>query len=410
MPHATKSALQDAREAFIAGLARRADALRPVVEKFIADPSARAVRAELQRRLHSLLASAQLFEEPALVEQLQRLTSRLDAVGLASEAWQTPDSDLLLQLLATLDPHANRTQVSGQPSGVPPAVFGRVSEPVLRSSRDVSSRAPTPANETSVRPPARRVRHENRPPPAPPPVVPTHQVGAVMLERVLMVCSRPHAAELRSLLDEAPLELLHAADPEQALTLVERCSPSYALVAAEFATLPDIDLVGRLRQHPHHSVEGVYLMLPNGATYDADFVRQTGADGVLIEPISWEMLGPLLDRPGFDADDATEPNEKLSLDGGLSEAFAQAQSAAIYARRQVLESGRVPVAKAKPADEAEASVLAHVQAASEQAVDSRAPAAPSGAFESRVPAAPSGTFEVRTSAAPSVEVSAPSAE
>lgn len=388
MPHATKSALQDARDAFVAGLARRADALRPVVESFIADPSARVVRAELQRRLHSLLASAQLFEEPALVAQLQHLTGRLDAVGLASEAWQTPDSDLLLQLLSSLDPQASRTQVSG----VPPAVFAaratigeprRASEPPVRSGRaPAPMSAPLPANETST-------RNEKLPPPAP--VVPTQQVGAVMLERVLMVCSRPHAAELRSLLDEAPLELLHAADPEQALTFVERCAPSYALVAAEFATLPDIDLVGRLRHHPQHPVAGVYLMLPNGATYDADFVRQTGADGVLIEPISWEMLGPLLDPPGFDLDDTTEPSEKLSLDGGLSEAFARAQSAADHAHRQLIESARVPKVKAKPIEAPAA--LEPPPPAPAPAPAPRPPAVPSGAFEARPTAAASGSPE-----------------
>ena len=342
MPHATKSALQDAREAFIAGLARRADALRPVVESFLADPGAPVVRAELQRRLHSLLASAQLFEEPSLVAQLQRLTSRLDEVGLDAEAWQQSDSDLLVSLLASLDPQVSRAQVSGvapAPASLPPREPPRSKpperqiEPLLRSAQHV-------ANEASVRPPSVAPRPANRPP-AP---VPTHQLGAVMLTRVLLVCSRPHAAELRSVLDEAPIELLHAADPEQALALLERARPSYALIAAEFATLPDIDLVARLRQDPHQPVDGVYLMLPHGATYDVEFVRQTGADGVLIEPISWEMLGPLLDRGGamLDSDEHTEPDEKLSLEGGLSEAFAQAESAAAGAHRHVLESARVP--------------------------------------------------------------------
>jgi|GEM_PF-2120037 len=369
MPHATKSALQDAREAFISGLARRADALRPVVDSFIADPGDRGLRAELQRRLHSLLASAQLFEEPSLVAQLQRLTGRLDEVGLDSEAWQQPDSDLLLSLLTSLDPQVSRAQVSGvAPAPVREPVVStppeRRIEPFLRSAPVAHV-----ANETSVRPPTVAPRPENRPP-AP---VPTHQIGAVMLSRVLLVCSRPHAAELRSLLDEAPLELLHAADPEQALALLERARPSHALIAAEFATLPDIDLVARLRQDPHQPVEGVYLILPHGATYDVEFVRQTGADGVLIEPISWEMLGPLLDRGGSlddpdsseaeptEPSEAAESNDKLSLEGGLSEAFAQAQSAA-EAHRQVIESGRVPKA-APPVIPQPPSVLEQVQAA-----------------------------------------------
>ncbi|HTU58500.1 MAG TPA: response regulator, partial [Polyangiales bacterium] len=90
--------------------------------------------------------------------------------------------------------------------------------------------------------------------------------------------------------------------------------------------------------------------------------------------ISWEMLGPLLDRGGSldeqeqeSEAEPTEPtapaevSEKLSLDGGLSEAFAQAQSAA-EAQRQVVESGRVPKA-APPAIPQPASVPPPVQAA-----------------------------------------------
>jgi CheY-like chemotaxis protein len=439
MPHATKSALQDAREAFVAGLARRAEALRPVVDSFIADPGARVVRAELQRRLHSLLASAQLFEEPGLVGQLQALTTRLDAVGLASDAWNQTDSDRLLGLLSSLHPHGVKPPVSGvapaaSSQSLRPSPRDTHSEPVLRAASEPVLARSAANDRTSMPAP---VRHAERPP-APSlasmaPVVPTHQIGAVMLVRVLLVCSRPHAAELRSLLDEAPLELLHAADPEQALKLVERCSPAYALIAAEFATLPDIDLVRRLREDPLHPVEGVYLMLPQGATYDADFVRQTGADGVLIEPVSWEMLGPLLDRaaPGFDPDEATEPSPKpvliepereaeaekvmieplqlvaapvdkaveahqppapapsatsaaaepakpkVTLDGGLTEAFAQAHSAADRAQKALLESGRVPVSAPRtpervPSSEHSANVLAQLQAVRAQAAQQRA--------------------------------------
>ena len=362
MPHATKSALQDAREAFIAGLARRADALRPVVESFIGDPGARGVRAEVQRRLHSLLASAQLFEEQALASQLQTLTSRLDAVGLDGDAWEASDSDLLLTLLSSLDPQGSRTQVSGvapAPAFVPESITSPSAEggselppgaavqvaPVAHLARELH--VARVAQERSERPPEVTARPEHRPPA----LSSTPQLEAVAPARVLLVCSRPHAAELRALLHEAPIELLHAADPEQAVALLERSKASYALVAAEFATLPDIDLVARLRQDPQAPVDGVYLMLPSGATYDGEFLRQTGADGVLLEPISWEMLGPLLDRATSPSDldpsgveQLVEPSAKLSLEGGLSEAFAQAQSAAAQAHRAQVESARVPKA------------------------------------------------------------------
>ena len=61
----------------------------------------------LQRRLHTLLASAQLFEEPALVELLQRVVSRLDAVGLSGEPWREVDRQALSSVFSHLSGSAD---------------------------------------------------------------------------------------------------------------------------------------------------------------------------------------------------------------------------------------------------------------------------------------------------------------
>lgn len=269
MEQAKKNALSSARERFRAGLAGRARELRPLIAAFSSDPTARVARAALQRRLHTLLASAQLFEEPILVELLQRVVSRLDAVGLHGEAWRDADRQALAALFSRL-------------SGSQAEVDADVTSVTSRSERE---RPASPLQGSAPPPPALPSR--------PSPGGPTH---SMLLVRVLLVCSRPHAVALRALLEDAPVELLHAADPEQALALLHSALPACALVAAEFATFPDIDLVRRLRMDPVGRVDGVYLLAPAGAHYDAHFIRQSGADGVLCEPLTLEALQPLLER------------------------------------------------------------------------------------------------------------------
>jgi CheY-like chemotaxis protein len=271
MSQATKSALSSARERFLAGLARRGEELRPLVVAFGSDTEAHVPRAELQRRLHTLLASAQLFEEAELVDTLQALTSRLDAVGLSGEPWRVADRELLLQLLTQLRSHPEASQLTAAAPRAPSAKPGVLSSGARPSLPVLDAAAGRHTSERTL-------------------------PSSVLLTRVLLVCSRPHAASLRAVLDDAPVELVHAADPEQALALLQSASPTCALLAVEFATLPDIDLVRSLQGDTQSRLGGVYLLLPAGAAYDAEFVRQTGADGVLIEPISWPNLEPFVDR------------------------------------------------------------------------------------------------------------------
>ncbi|MEY4581075.1 MAG: hypothetical protein RL701_5778 [Pseudomonadota bacterium] len=283
MEHAKKSALNNARERFCAGLVKRGQELRPLIAAFSSDPTARVPRAALQRRLHTLLASAQLFDETALVELLQTVVNRLDAVGLAGEPWLDADRQSLFALVEHL----------AGPGGA-----GDESEFSDLEGIEPESQAPREMRESGQR----LVASEPETGGAlaawtAPPMPSSHDVASgVLMVRVLLVCSRPHAVSLRALLEDAPVELLHAADPEEALRLLHSAAPACALVAAEFATLPDIDLVRHLRMDPRGHVDGVYLLLPGGGAYDADFVRNSGADGVLTEPLTVEAFEPLLER------------------------------------------------------------------------------------------------------------------
>ena len=261
----SKTAPDSARERFLESLPSRADELEPWVRAYRADRHSLPALSALRRGLYALSAGARRFELHQLVVTLQRLTVRVEATALGDATWTAADDRALTELLESLRGSA---AVANTTSGVH-------ASPALVPSEQ----GPDP-------------RRSSRPPPS----AAGEGAAALMNVRVLLVCSRPHAAELRELLDDSPLQLLHAADPEQALSLLHTAAPACAFVAAEFATLPDIDLVRRLQTDPLSRLDGVYLLLPTGASYDADFLRQTGADGVLIEPLSTSALSPVIER------------------------------------------------------------------------------------------------------------------
>ena len=132
------------------------------------------------------------------------------------------------------------------------------------------------------------------------PVVLTQTVPGMLATpvrpKVLLVCSRPHALRFQELLEGQTLELLHAADAEEAIRLLHAQTPNCALVSAEFANLPDIDLIRRLQTDPLSRLGGVHVVLPKGASYDGEFVRQTGADAVLVEPLTAQQVVALAEQ------------------------------------------------------------------------------------------------------------------
>lgn len=264
MEQGSKTAPDSAKERFLESLPSRADELEPWVRAYRADRHSLPAMSALRRAFYALSAGARRFELNQLVVALQRLTVRVEATALGDATWTAADDRALTELLESL----------------------RSAAPLARASGVHASAALLPSEEGPD------PRRSSRPPPSAAGDAP----APLMNVRVLLVCSRPHAAELRELFDDSPLQLLHAADPEQALSLLHTATPACAFVAAEFATLPDIDLVRRLQTDPLSRLDGVYLLLPAGASYDADFLRQTGADGVLIEPLSTSALSPVIER------------------------------------------------------------------------------------------------------------------
>src|SRR5262249_35492377 len=149
-------------------------------------------QADLQRRLHALLASAQLFEHVELSAVLQRATSRLDAVALGMAEWSEENERSLTAVVDEL------RRASGPAEGEP-ATRAEARPRRARLGRTLPPMAATPAAEIPPPPVAQAKKALSEPPSS-------GQAKAAMLVRVLLVCSRPHAAELRAVLDDAPLQ------------------------------------------------------------------------------------------------------------------------------------------------------------------------------------------------------------
>ena len=334
MEQGAKTALGSARERFIEGLSRRADELRAAIGAVRPVHDGSAAREELQRKLHTLLASAQLFERTALAEQLQRVTTRLDAASKAGETWTDGDFGLLEGLVVQLA--SERLDRGSMPAVSKPADSGEVLRARAREG-DGESASPSTARSliasNVVRPTPRTDIHEpvsidlswraparTLPVPVPgdldkpedpaqelaevPLLVTKTQSGSTAapgLARLLLICSRPHAVKLREWFDGSPLEIVHAADAEHAVQQLHAAGPALALLSAEYANLPDIDLVRRLQTDPLSKLSWVYVLLPEGSTYDDAYLRQTGADGVLVEPLGAPQIDALVQqcmRPG----------------------------------------------------------------------------------------------------------------
>jgi len=329
MEQGAKSALDNAHERFVESLTRRAQELRAAVSELEAAPSAALAREEVRRRLHALLANAQLFEEAALTQHLQRVTERFDD----AQSPLTADDFLALHALVTrleadeiLDPprvahsgfhklgavaiESARLSLDSPRSHSMADSLGLLSpsDPellalLLPDAADAPALPPLDSREPSMQgtvdPQALSPQTV-----ADPQVLLTQTVPgllssptfAVVRTRMLLVCSRPHALRFRELLEGRALDVVHAADAEEAIHLLHSSAPVFALLSAEFANLPDIDLIRRMQTDPLSRLRGVFVVLPEGASYDTGFLQQTGADGVLLEPLSAERLLALAEQ------------------------------------------------------------------------------------------------------------------
>jgi CheY-like chemotaxis protein len=272
MEEGANTALGTARERLTQGLSQQAEELRVAVSGVVATPDSPTLQADLQRKLYTLLGSAQLFEQATLVASLELLITRLAELEVSAEPLTDADLDALDGLGAQVAGLLNAEPIAAAHSGVH-KVTGGESIASDAAHEALLSDSPAPLTQT---------------------VPGLH--ASPLAARLLLVCSRPHAVRFRELLEGAPIELVHAADAEEAIRLLHIASPACALLSVEYANLPDLDLVRRLQTDPLGQLGGVHVLLPEGATFDADFVRQIGADGVLIEPLTAQQVSDLVEH------------------------------------------------------------------------------------------------------------------
>jgi DNA-binding response OmpR family regulator len=111
MAQAANSALYSARLRFVEGLPARAHELSSTAERLVRDPNDPEAAGILRRRLHALLASAQVFEEPALSLAVQDLLGRLDVTQRGSSAFTSEEIDALMMVVASLPTYVRPTSL-----------------------------------------------------------------------------------------------------------------------------------------------------------------------------------------------------------------------------------------------------------------------------------------------------------
>ncbi len=116
MPQAANSALYSARLRFIEGLPARARELSGTAERLARDPRDLEALAILRRRLHALLASAQVFEERALSLAVQDLIARLDVVQRAERLLTIEEIDAVSVVVASLPTYVRPSQTPARDS------------------------------------------------------------------------------------------------------------------------------------------------------------------------------------------------------------------------------------------------------------------------------------------------------
>ncbi|HKP58849.1 MAG TPA: response regulator [Polyangiales bacterium] len=122
MAQAANSALFSARLRFVEGLPARAHELSSTAERLARDPHDPEAANVLRRRLHALLASAQVFEEPALSLAVQDLIARLDLAQQSQRPFTSEEIDAVIVVVASLPTYVRPTSLP------PPAAYSDVRE------------------------------------------------------------------------------------------------------------------------------------------------------------------------------------------------------------------------------------------------------------------------------------------
>ncbi|HET6339521.1 MAG TPA: response regulator [Polyangiales bacterium] len=149
---------------------------------------------------------------------------------------------------------------------------------------------------------------------------------------LLLVADASSAARATANLTSDAYVVLHASSADEAVKHLHDAKPDLVLVSADLASLPEVDLVRRLKTDPLTPVEQVHVLLPEGATFDQSFLEQISADGAVGEPLTNAALDPLLRKSASSA-----AQERSAREGSIDEIAAQI---AEEIRRGIAESLR----------------------------------------------------------------------
>jgi chemotaxis protein histidine kinase CheA len=98
----SRTALGSAHERFVRGLPERGEELRALCAQLAATPSDGRLLEQVRKRMHALFASAQVFEEEALSEAIERALTGLDMARDGGAPLPEAEIALLLDRCATL--------------------------------------------------------------------------------------------------------------------------------------------------------------------------------------------------------------------------------------------------------------------------------------------------------------------
>ncbi|MCC7540866.1 MAG: response regulator, partial [Deltaproteobacteria bacterium] len=324
-----------ARRRFMDGLPRKASELRAGLALLAASPDGAKPQKEMRRRVHALLASAQVFRLDALEDALRDAVHLLDQARALGRALDQDELDQLANLVATLPALVGTGRSEGAPTTAPfpPAPTSRMGSvvPAEPSPGGAAAGAPERGTEGRRAHSTLRMGAVARPgagasPDAPGDVshgapsvsrraptaaAPTSTARGPEVVSVLVVDGVETQSAVRAMLAVESFEVTGAADPEEALRLARSTAPDVVLADRAIVHRPGVDLVGRLRSDPLTDFVPIVLVLPTGAPNDPVAVREIGADDAIERPIDPAQLRATIARVVAAAQGAPAPPDAL---------------------------------------------------------------------------------------------------
>ncbi len=275
MPEDTRTALGSAQERFVLGLPERGRELRELCRALEIAPQDSRVLEQLRRRIQTLYASAQVFQDQALLERLQNAIAALDAARDAERALDQAERASLLGLCAALSPDDNAGPPQPPDSERVAAMFSkeRWSGVPLLEALPQAAAQPDPAVGLTQSVAG---------------ALPTPDVIAV-----LVLAGAEAEQSVRAALPVEQCELTSTSEPETALLVIDQVAPDVVLVEAALLARGGEDLARGLRGERAAPPRALVALLPERVSeVDAQLTRSL-ADAALRLPLP---PGGLLER------------------------------------------------------------------------------------------------------------------